>query len=311
MPELRAVIQPEKVLNLLDQHFDAPIVNLTPVEGGQVARTFAFLVGEQEYIIRFNKDNMLTANLPKEAYLSRKLAATRIPIPPILHVGRLGELHFAISRKVPGQMLETLSAQEVKQLLPQLIEMLDTLHHIDVSDTHGYGVFDYQGQGLASSWYGSLAVIAKEEDERDYFGKWHHLFDDTFLERDFFKSIYRRMRSLLEYCPAERYFVHGNYSLRNILVQNGQITAVLDWVDARYGDFVYDIAGLDFWYPWLNVREAFQHYYERLRVELPFYQERLLCYQCYTALSGLRFFAQNGDEPSYQFVRSIIQQKLD
>jgi hygromycin-B 4-O-kinase len=152
MPDLRAVVQPEEVLNLLSQHFDASVINLTPVEGGQVARTFAFLVGEQEYIIRFNKDNMMTSNLLKEAYLSQKLASTRIPIPPILHVGRLGALHFAISRKVPGRMLETLSAQEVKQLLPQLIEMLDTIHHIDVSDTHGYGVFDYQGKGMASSW---------------------------------------------------------------------------------------------------------------------------------------------------------------
>ena len=103
----------------------------------------------------------------------------------------------------------------------------------------------------------------------------------------------------------------GTYSLRHILIQDGRITAVLDWVDARYGDFVYDIAGLDFWYPWLNVRESFQHYYEEHQVELPFYQERLLCYECYTALSGLRFFAQQGNEPSYQFVRSIIQQKLD
>lgn len=310
MPDLRAVVHPDEVRHLLNQHFGTPVVNLTPVDGGQVARTFAFLVGEQEYIIRFNKDNMLTSNLPKEAYLSQKLAATRIPIPPILHVGRLGELHFAISRKVPGQMAQTLSAQEIKQLLPQLIEMLDSIHHIDVSDTRGYGVFNYQGRGLASNWQDFLAIIAKEEDERDYFGKWYHLFDDTFLERDFFKNIYRRMCSLLEYCPTERYFVHGNYSLHNILIQDGRITAVLDWVDARYGDFVYDIAGLDFWYPWLNVREAFQHYYEEQQVELPFYKERLLCYECYTALSGLRFFAQTGDEPSYQIVRSLIQLKL-
>ena len=231
-------------------------------------------------------------------------------MPPILASGRMGELYFAISPKAPGQMLETLSGQEVKQLLPQIITMLDAICHVDVSETHGYGVFDYQGQGFSSSWQNFLSSIAKEEDERDYFGKWYHLFSDTFLERDLFKSIYRRMRSLLNYCPTERYLVHGNYSLSNILAQNGRISAVLDWVDARYGDFVYDIAGLDFWYPWLGVPEAFLHYYEEHPTNLSFFSERLLCYECYIALIALRFFAHTGNEPAYQFTRSIIQQKL-
>lgn len=56
---------------------------------------------------------------------------------------------------------------------------------------------------------------------------------------------------------------------------------------------------------------GFAWFYVLPKDELPFYQERLLCYQCYTALSGLRFFAQQGNESSYQFVRSIIQQKVD
>src|SRR5689334_5329397 len=99
MPDLRATVEHEQVLTLLCQHFNEPVSDLAPVEGGQVARTFAFHAGEQEYIIRFNKDNMLTSNFPKEEYVYRRLAATRIPMPPIVRVGRLGELHFAISRK--------------------------------------------------------------------------------------------------------------------------------------------------------------------------------------------------------------------
>src|SRR5438105_4365583 len=104
-------------------------------------------------------------------------------------------------------MLEQLSVQEVEQLLPQVIETLDAIHHVDVSNTRGYGVFDYQGVGLASSWRGSLSRVGKEEDERDYYGKWYHLFEDTFLERDLFKDIYRHMQRLLDFCPSERYLV--------------------------------------------------------------------------------------------------------
>lgn len=302
MPDLRPVVEHEQVLAALSQYFAMPITDLVPVEGGQVMRTFTFQAGARAYIVRFNHDNMLTANLPKEAYLTRKLASSSIPMPPVLYAGRLDELYFAISPKVSGQMVENLGAQDVEQLMPEIIRVLDAIHHIDVSDAQGYGVFDYQGKGFASSWRGSLAIIAKEEDERDYFGKWYHLFDDTFLERALFKDIYRKMRDLLEFCPTERYLVHGNFSLRNLLAEQGAITAVLDWVDAKYGDFLFDVAGLDFWYPWLHVRERFQRYYQEQQVVIPAYEERLLCYQYYTALSAIRFYAKAGDEPGYHWI---------
>lgn len=311
MPDLRPVVDSERVLALLGQHFSTPISDLVVVEGGQVARTFAFRSGALEYIIRFNHDRMLNSNFPKEAYLMRKFVGTGIPLAPILHVGRMGELHFAISRKMPGQMLETLTPQEVRNLLPQLLDILATIHSIDVSDTHGYGGFGDKGEGHFSTWSDSLRMVAREEADNDYFGKWYRLFDETFLERDLYNDLYQRMCELLQYCPEDRYLIYRSLSLRNVLAQDGKITALLDWLDASYGDFVYDIAALDFWSSWLGMREAFQEYYQQRHWELPFYEERLLCYECHHALGGLRFFAKGGQEESYQFTRQIILHKLD
>jgi hypothetical protein len=59
---------------------------------------------------------MLTSNFPKEAYLVRKLARTSLPVAPLVRVGRLGDLHFAISRKLPGKMLQEHTPQEVQAL---------------------------------------------------------------------------------------------------------------------------------------------------------------------------------------------------
>ena len=310
MSDLRPIVASEQVLALLGQHFSTPITDLVTVEGGQVARTFAFRTGVQEYIIRFNHDTMLDSNLPKEVYLIRKIAGTSIPFAPILHVGRLGELHFAISRKMPGQMLGTLPPQEIRNLLPQMLDLLAIIHRIDVSDTHGYGCFGYRGEGHFPSWSSHLRMIAREEAENDYFGKWYRLFDETFLDRDLYNDLYQHMCELLPYCPDERYLIYGGLSLRNVLAQDGKITALLDWLDASYGDFVYDIASIDFWSPWLGVREAFQQYYQQRQWELPFFAERLLCYECHYALGGLRFFAKSGHEAGYQFTRQIILHKL-
>lgn len=310
MPDLRPIVDSEQVLALLNQHFRAAILDLTPVEGGQVARTFSFRVEDQEYIVRFNLDKMLTSNFPKEAYLVRKLAGTSLPLAPILHVGRLGDLHFAISRKLPGRMLQEHPPQEVQALLPQILDLMEIAHSVDTGETQGYGVFDDQGRGLSTSWHASLLKIAEEEDESDYFGKWHRLFDETFLERDLFEKLYQRMKDLLVYCPEERTLLLGAFTTRNMLAQDGKVTAVLDLLDASYGDAVYDIVPLDFWWPPLGIREAFLAYQQQRGRDLPFYAERLLCYECYHALIGLRFFAKSGREKSYQMVREIIQHKL-
>ena len=310
MPDLRPVVQENQVLTLLKQHFPTPITNLVPVEGGSVARTFAFRTGEQEYIIRFNLDKMLGSNFPKEAYVWRKLASTPIPIPPIIQVGRMGELHFAISQKMPGKMLTDHTPTEAVQMFPQIMEILHAIHQIDVSDTQGYGVFNYQGKASVPSWTSFLRKVVDEEVEQDYYGKWHVMFDDTFLERDVFESIYQHMVRLLAFCPEQRYLVYGGASMNNMLAQDGKITAVLDWLDAKYGDFVFDIAVLDYWYPWLQVQERAQHFYQEHQVPIPAYTERILCYQCYQTLDAMRFYTKSNQEKSYQWVRTLMLEKL-
>src|SRR5579862_5066073 len=142
MPDLRPVVPEEQVLALLHERFSPLVTDLVPVEGGAIARTFAFRAGAEAYIIRFNLDKMLTSNFPKEAYLWHKLALTSIPMPPVLQVGRLGELHYAISRTMPGKTLVHFTPLELGRLFPQILETMTAIHQVDVSDTEGYGVFD-------------------------------------------------------------------------------------------------------------------------------------------------------------------------
>jgi hygromycin-B 4-O-kinase len=310
MPDLRPVVADSRVLALLNEHYSTPVTDLVRVEGGLVARTFAFRTGERDYIIRFNLDRMLNSNFPKEAYVWQKLASTAIPMPPVLNVGRLGDLHYAISLRMPGTTLSNFSPQELGQMFPQIIETIHAIHQVDVADTQGYGVFDDRGSGMCSSWHGFLRQIIDEEEEQDYFGKWHSLFDETFLERAAFEEIYQHMVRLLEFCPEDRYLVQGSLSLANMLALPGKLTAVLDWLDARYGDFVYDVAILDYWTPLLRVRERFQQFYQQREILVPAYPERILCYQCYVTLAAMRFYAKSGQQQSYEYVRGRMLARL-
>src|SRR5437588_10677492 len=171
MPDLRPIIEQEQALILLRQHFTEPITNLVPVEGGQLARTFAFRVDEQDYILRFNSADHLPISFAKEANLSQTIASPQIPIPRVTQVGRWQNLYFAISHRVPGQMVEKLPVQEVVQLVPSLLATLHAIHQVDVSRWKNYGIFDEQGTGLYPDWQSSLVRVKDEEEDWDYFGK--------------------------------------------------------------------------------------------------------------------------------------------
>lgn len=306
MPAIKPALSVEQVTALLQEHFPTPIDHLSIINNGQIAETYSFTSGGQAYIVRFNRDNM-GANFPKEAFIAGRIASPRIPMPRIVHIGRFQELHYSINVKVPGRPLDQLPPAEYAQLLPEVMQTLDAIHHIDVSNwPPHYGVFDDHGIGLSASWRSYLASIRDEEEEWDFYGKWHTLFDTTFLERDVFDSIYREMSCLLDSCPEERYLVHGNYGYSNVITYEGSITGVLDWIDAKYGDFMYDIAWLNFWLPEIKHAERFRYYYDRQGIPVPAYDERLRCYLCYIGMDALRFFAKSNQPKAYQWSRKRI-----
>ena len=296
------------VLALLHECFAAPIEDLEVVSGGQIAQTYGFSAGGERYILRFTQH--MGANLDKELFIQRLLAASPVPTAPILHVGRLGDLHYATSRRIPGAPLTSLPPDAYEEAFPALVQTLDDIHAVDVSAMSGFGIFGDDGVGFFPSWRASLAVIREEEPEWDFYGKWHTLFETTFLERDVWDGIYARMTELLAVCPEQRSLVHGNYGFGNVLAVDARITAVLDWLDAKYGDFLFDVAWLDFWSTERNVRGRVEARYAERGVAVPHYAERILCYQCYIALDGLRFFAKRQLEESYRWVRDVILARL-
>ena len=297
-----------EVLALLRERFAAPIDDLAVVSGGQIAQTYGFSAGGAHYILRFTQH--MGANLDKEVLIQRLLAATPVPVAPILYVGRRGDLHYAISRRMPGAPLTESPPNTYEEVFPALLQTLDDIHAVDVSATSGFGIFGDNGVGFFPSWRASLAFIREEEPEWDFYGKWHTLFETTFLERDVWDAIYARMMELLAVCPEERSLVHGNYGFGNVLAVDMRITAVLDWLDAKYGDFLFDVAWLDFWSTELNVHRRFATHYAERSIAVPHYAERILCYQCYIALDGMRFFAKRQHEEPYRWVRDVILSRL-
>ncbi|MEM7335241.1 MAG: aminoglycoside phosphotransferase family protein, partial [Chloroflexota bacterium] len=235
MSDIKPIIEEPAMRELLSRTFEPPIDNLVPIESGHMARVFSFGVEDREYVLRFTKED--SGSFKKEKMIYDQFARPTIPIPPLIELGTFNELYFSISQKMPGQELSALSKDDYFQVLPSNMKTLLAIHQSDVSQFSGYSWLGEDGNGVEASWEQALKRVMNEDPD-DFFGLWHTLFD-SLLDRDYFELVYQKMVSLIPYCSKERYLVHRDYDYNNVLAKYGEITAVLDWGQVSYGDFVF------------------------------------------------------------------------
>ncbi len=295
------VVDADAVIALLRERFDGAIEPPEQLVGGQVAQTFSSAVGGVPVIVRFNRG--LGANFAKEAFLAG-LVGSAVPIPAILSHGRLQDLHFAVSERAQGTPVDHLPPAATTALVPALLDALDDIHAVDTTGTVGSGIIGDDGNGMFASWHDYLRDVRDPGPPGDFYDGWHGLFDTTFLDRASFDRLYERMVALLPFCPEARALVHGDFGFGNVLAEDSRITAVLDWINAKYGDPLYDVAWLDFWGKGMDYAVTYRRRWAGRGIDLPGFAERLRCYQAYIALDASRFFAKSGNEDFYRWAQT-------
>jgi hygromycin-B 4-O-kinase len=303
MPDLRPRLTLATVGEFLLRRHGAPVEDLRGLRGGEICTAFAYALADEPYAIRFSA---VESGFVRDRFAYERFVPAGIPIPRIQEIGRFGEQAFAVSSYVPGSTIQHLPAAHQTALAPALIEVLDRIHQIDVSAMTGYGELDDAGVGRYPSWAASLSAIADEAPD-DFFGRWSRLFDETFLERLLCEQLTARMKSLLSYCPLERWLVHGDFGFDNAIADGERITAVLDWANMKYGDFLFDVAWLNFWPSPVRYADLFRRYYAERGRTIPHFEERLRCYTCYIGLVALRFFAYTGQRAPYNWARDRVR----
>ena len=293
-----------QVRALLRQHFMSVGVDLRLLAGGEFSRAFAFDADGRPYVIRVSASPHAPEVYAKDEWAFRHFASPALPIPRVIARGEEGELYFAISERVAGDRVDVIPPAARPALYPALLDVLDAIVATDVSSTRGYGPWSSTGDGEAATWRGSLSAIADNRAE-GYYGDWHALFRESFLERDLFDALYRRMLRLADFCPEERHLIHCDLHFDNILSDGHRITGVIDWGNAGYGDPLYDVA-------WLRrVNSLGETFVDAALLDArygaaPNYRERIACYELALGLDDLRFYAKTGRREQYEVIKAIL-----
>ncbi|MGB1285785.1 MAG: phosphotransferase [Aggregatilineales bacterium] len=284
--------------------------NLAQQTEDALTQVFTFQVNATSYVMRISANGM-GQRFRLQTYLQTRYGSPSLPILVVSHYGTIHDHHYGIMEKPAGEILDTFKNLDISTAIDNLIQAHDAIRTADVSDTSGYGwLLDETWNGYHASWHEHLRYVASEEPETMFYHQWHHLFEDTFLERDVFDALYTRMESLLCHCPEDRYLSHAMFGLSNAIGQeNGTINAVINWTDAGYRDFVFDVAYADYW--WDNdIASRFIAHWSAIGLDVPDARERLLCYQLYTGLDGMRFFAKVNQEDGYRYNHTRIERAI-
>lgn len=285
-------IKLEQVSTFLAKHLAAKVERTEPVGKGLWSQAFFFRQANADYVLRFGNES--------ESYekdrISAKYSSDNLPIPPVTEIGTALGYHFAISERRTGTMIEELGQDEIESLVPAILDMLETLRQADVSTNTGYGYWNKDEVGQYSSWHDFLLAVSVDEPTSKIHG-WKKSLATSPQSIEFFERMTEKLKTLASESYEGRHLVHTDLLHFNVLAENNKISAVIDWGNAMYGDFLYDFANFTFWSPlhptiqkidWL---EKAKQYFQEKEIELPDFEKRLRVCELHIGLAGMAWNA--------------------
>ena len=113
-----------------------------------------------------------------------------------------------------------------------------------------------------------------------------------------------------QYCSEERYLLHADCGFDNVLSDGKKITGVIDWENSMYGDHLYDIAWLSFWWPEIGYEPMYLEYSKNKGTDIEHFSERILCYKLCLGLNALIFFAYSDQKDKYEYTKGVLGKLL-
>ena len=280
----------ETLRAFLRSQFDARADEVTMIGAGMFAQAYTFVVDGRAYVMRVNA---WLDDFQKDVFAREHFASASLPIPKVVCVAQFDATRYCcITERCASRTLRDNDNADDLPVVPSLFDTLDAIHRIDVSPSRGWGLADANGNGRFDSWSESLLTLFNHKFDYD----WTTIKRQPFFDKGLFDEIFQAMRQLLSYCPIDRCLIHRDYGFDNVVADGSRVTGVLDWAEFGYGDFLYDVAYLDFFSQNIPYGDLWR---ARSKSIIPHFEERMRCYMLYNGLHDMAIAATVGNERSY------------
>jgi len=291
----------DKILDFLKKNFNEDILELKAIDEGERSKAFLFISRDKKYVFRINSHEM---GFLKDQYAYKNFGE-KVAIPEIIKIGKYKRRFFAISEYCEGITLSNNDLDFSNDLVESLIKTLNRIHSI--KNSNKYGVADVGGNTEYKSWrewvLKDTASVTKNDGT---FYTWDEIKKISFVDKSLIDNLIQSIDSLSLLVPNISSLIHGDFATGNVMIKNNQVTGVIDWNEFGYGDFLYDVAWLDFWIPKLNFVGKYLEYSQSKGKNIPDYFKRIKCHQAFIGLTALGLYATIGLKDTYNKIAKII-----
>ncbi len=285
------------ILQYLRSEVDHTIADIHFIKGGMNSQAFSFQSHGDSFVIRVNANDY---GFRKDAYAAKHFASEKLPIPPVLKLGKIaGGYYTCISKMAAGKSLSYLLSSEnnITKLLTQVMEILDVIHATAIPKS-GFGYFDGQGQSEHNTWVQALLSI-----EFAHYLNWEETIRMTCMESAVYRKLVTQLKKLAPEMPNERKLIHGDMSIDNAFSDEVKITSVIDWEGGQYGDPLFDIAWLYIWWKEFSFKDLYKKHAAKKGIVLEDYDKRLQCYATFNGLGALWYLAVSNKPKEYELLK--------
>lgn len=232
------------VMDSVEENLGIKPQDLTVVEAGKMSETFVYEQDGSKKILRVTDEG---DSYLRDQFAGELFAGTDIPVPQILDIGTFKNgNHYAVSEFCEGISSDQLSQDEIDHALPEIWKVLAGTLRAPISNTTGYGYMDTATHnGSHSTWRDYFVEYLDEKSAGNLKPKAKQIGINPELIDQFREQLEKN----LQFLPEERFLQHGDFAFDNLLMKDGKVTAVIDWAQIGYGDWYYDFATMEFWWP--------------------------------------------------------------
>lgn len=192
------------------------VENLHALTGGASRSTWAFEAGQRKLILRTGPPDDVHAGMELEAQTQKLAAAEGTPVPHVL----IADKSFLICDFIDGEtiaprILRKLAEAARARLLEQCAQALAAIHRVDPTN-----------------------VELRRDDQMALWRAQLHEMGDTTATFEWTLRWLAANRPP----PSPPVLVHGDFRMGNLIIDDGQLAAVLDWELVHVGEIYEDLA---------------------------------------------------------------------
>lgn len=238
------MINSSELIQSIESNLGIDKKTLENVVEGKVSETFFFTADGKKQVLRITDED---ESYRKDKHAAELFAGTEIPVPPVSKIGLLKEgWHYAISDFYPGTSSDKISESELGDALPGIWKVFAGIFKTSINDTKDFGYVDANSLNGESPTWRSHILGYSENRSMD---EWQAMALKIGLDPGLIDKFKAQIQDNIDSVPENRQLIHGDLGFDNLLIDNGKVSAVIDWAQMGYGDWYYDFATIDFWWP--------------------------------------------------------------